>query len=119
MDNITTQSIGGRIKISREKLGLSQSEVSRIMCLSRAICGQWERGIANPSTAHLSRLAKVLDVSFEYLATGDAPIEKADFLNKENQAKILRAKMNALFDQLPLSQQQNVVHFLQGVFVNK
>ncbi len=116
MDKITTQSIGDRIKISRQKLGLSQSEISRIMCLSMAICGQWERGIANPSTAHLARLAKILGVPFEYLATGNDTSEKVDFLSGANQSKILKAKMNTLFDEFSLPQQQNIVNFLQGLF---
>ncbi len=118
MDKITAHSMGMRIKISRKKTGLSQSEVSKMMCLSRGVCGQWERGIANPSTAHLSRLAKVLDVSFEYLATGNESVT-IDFLDNKSQTKILKAKMNALFDELPPKQQQNMVNFLQGLLVDK
>lgn len=119
MDKNTTHTMGIRIKISRQKTGLSQSEVSKMMHLSRGVCGQWERGIANPSTAHLSKLAKILEVSFEYLATGDKPKIEMDFLDKESQIKILKAKMSTLFAKLPLSQQQNIVNFLQGVFTNK
>ncbi len=115
MNKITTQSIGNRIQLSRQKIGLSQSEVSRIMCLSRGVCGQWERGIANPSTAHLSRLAQILGVSFEYLATGDTPIKTTNFLDNNSQEKILTAKMNALFNKMSLSKKQNIVNFLQGL----
>lgn len=119
MDKITAHSMGMRIKISRQKIGLSQSEVSKMMCLSRGVCGQWERGIANPSTAHLSRLAKILGVPFEYLATGDEPLEKVDFLSGANQTKILKAKMNTLFDELSLPQQQHIVAFLQSSTIDK
>lgn len=70
MNNKTLQSISDKIKISRENMGLSQSDLSRAMCLSRTMCGQWERGVANPSTAHLSKLSDILGVSFEYLAKG-------------------------------------------------
>ncbi len=115
MNKINTHSMGMRIKSSRQKTGLSQSEVSNMMHLSRGVCGQWERGIANPSTAHLSRLAKILGVSFEYLAMGDRPKITTDFLDNKSQTKILKARMNTLFDKLSVPQQQNLVNFLQDI----
>lgn len=38
--------------------------------VSRGACGQWERGTTTPSVTNLSRLAVILDVRFEWLATG-------------------------------------------------
>ncbi len=120
MNNKILQNIGDRIKISREKLGLSQSDLSRVMCLSRTICGQWERGIANPSTLHLSRLADVLGVSFEYLAKGVVANNDIKFSLAEvdtvNQEKILKAKLLTLFEQMSLSQKQDCINFLSGIF---
>jgi transcriptional regulator with XRE-family HTH domain len=62
--------IGKRIAISREQMKISRFELADKMCLSRSIVGKWERGISNPSIAHLVKLASVLGVSFEWLATG-------------------------------------------------
>ncbi|WP_201339369.1 helix-turn-helix domain-containing protein [Isorropodon fossajaponicum symbiont] len=60
MSTIDTQSVGisERIKLARKKLGISGDKVPSAPGLSRSICSQWERGISNPSTAHLGKLAK-------------------------------------------------------------
>lgn len=122
MINNNSQTIGDRIKISREKMGLSQSDLSRIMCLSRTMCGQWERNTSVPSTLHLSKLADMLGVSFEYLAKG----VEADFeikfslaaVDNQSQEKILTAKLLTLFEQMDLSQKQDLVNFLNNMIGN-
>ncbi len=70
-EKLQNNTIGGRIKIARENLNLSKSKLSTKMHLSRSIFRQWERGISNPSTAHLVKLASILGVSFEWLVTGE------------------------------------------------
>jgi transcriptional regulator with XRE-family HTH domain len=112
-----TQTVGDRIKIAREKSGLSQSEVSRIMCLSRTVCGQWERGFANPSTSQLVKIAQILRVSFEYLATGEVEknnktINNSNIDNKDKEV-ILTAKMLELFKKIPIDKKQKLVDFLE------
>ncbi|MBW5289829.1 helix-turn-helix domain-containing protein [Abyssogena phaseoliformis symbiont] len=111
--------IGERIQIARKKLGSSSAKVSAAMDLSRSMCSQWERGISNPSTAHLVKLAKVLGVSFAWLATGGSEVEK---VNKEKQInqeelKILKQtqllKMTEEFNKMDLEQQEKLVDFLQ------
>jgi transcriptional regulator with XRE-family HTH domain len=75
--------IGKRIKQARSKTNLSSIQVSKLLGLSHSICSQWERGNANPSTANLAKLSKILGVSFEWLALGEIEneIEKNDFDN--------------------------------------
>jgi transcriptional regulator with XRE-family HTH domain len=79
--------IGKRIKQARRKTNLSSIQVSKLLGLSHSICSQWERGNANPSTANLAKLSKILGVSFEWLALGEIEneIEKNDFDNLFNQ----------------------------------
>ncbi len=116
MNNKTIQTIGNRIKVSREKIGLSQSDLSRVMCLSRTMCGQWERNTSIPSTLHLSKLADVLGVSFEYLAKGVEANNDIKFslaaIDAQSQHKILTAKMLTLFEKMTLSKKQRLVNFL-------
>jgi transcriptional regulator with XRE-family HTH domain len=114
MNNTKIQTIGDRIRLSRGKLGITQSELSRIMCLSRTICGQWERGTSVPSTLHLSRLADILGVSFEYLAKGKTEATKPVInLSDESLEKILSAKMMAIFKTMPLNKKQNLVNLFE------
>ncbi|SMN12053.1 hypothetical protein SPBRAN_262 [uncultured Candidatus Thioglobus sp.] len=86
------------------------------------MCGQWERNTSVPSTLHLSKLADMLGVSFEYLAKG----VEADFeikfslaaVDNQSQEKILTAKLLTLFEQMDLSQKQDLVNFLNNMIGN-
>jgi transcriptional regulator with XRE-family HTH domain len=117
MINNKTQNIGDRIRLKREKLGFSQSQLSEMMSLSRTMCGQWERSTSIPSTLHLSRLADILGVSFEYLAKGtNAKSPKSEVvLSGKNQEKILNAKAIKLIENMPFKQKQDLVNFLNNV----
>jgi len=59
-----------RIVHARNNKDFSQAQLATMLGVSRGACGQWERGITAPSVLNLSRLAWVLDVHFEWLATG-------------------------------------------------
>ena len=60
-----------RIRRARKHAGLSQSEVARALRVHRSCVGHWE-GVHNttPGHTHLAELAKLLVVSYEWLATG-------------------------------------------------
>lgn len=120
MNNTKIQHIGERIRLERQKLGVSQSELSEMMSLSRTMCGQWERGTSIPSTLHLSRLADILDVSFEYLAKGRViKTNEKPAISTENQEKILNAKAMKIIRKIPIGQKQDLVNFLSASFDNK
>ena len=68
-------SIASRIIKARKLRGLSQARVAERMKVSRGACGHWERGKAAPSTKHLAKLAQILQVRVEWLATGKGGIE--------------------------------------------
>jgi transcriptional regulator with XRE-family HTH domain len=59
-----------RILRARKDKHISQKETARLMGISRSALAQWEASICNPSVKNLSKLSEVLDVSFEWLATG-------------------------------------------------
>ncbi|MFK5894422.1 MAG: helix-turn-helix transcriptional regulator, partial [Pseudomonadota bacterium] len=62
--------IAQRIRIARKLKGWSQAQLAEKLNLSRGSCSQWERNVTSPSVDHLSKLALLLDVHFEWLATG-------------------------------------------------
>jgi transcriptional regulator with XRE-family HTH domain len=71
LDAADEQPLGHRVRLARTSAGLSKSELARRVgvCLSAAV--QWE--LANgtsPTVANLVRIARVTEVSFEWLATG-------------------------------------------------
>jgi len=63
-------SIAERILFSRKQKKFTQDELAKLIGVSKSACGQWERGLTTPSVENLSRLAIVLEVQFEWLATG-------------------------------------------------
>lgn len=65
-DNMNT--IGGRIRAARERLGLYQSRLADMLNLtSGRIISNWENDIARPDTDNIVKLCKVLGVSAAYL----------------------------------------------------
>ena len=67
-----------RIAFARKRMGPSQAQLASALGVSRGACGQWEQGVSTPSVAHLIELAKVTEVSFEWLATGRGPMETGE-----------------------------------------
>lgn len=63
-------SIAERIVQARKSNGLSQELLAERMHISRGACGHWERGKALPSTDHLTKLAKILNVRVDWLISG-------------------------------------------------
>lgn len=59
--------LDNRIKKLREAKGWTQSELGRKMKVTRASVNAWEMGISNPSTDYLVDLAKIFDVSSDFL----------------------------------------------------
>lgn len=64
-------SIASRIRKARIAAGFSQSHLADLMHVTRSACSQWEQpGGTAPRGTRLERLATVLGVSVEWLATG-------------------------------------------------
>jgi len=59
-----------RIYLCRKQKKITQEALAEQIGVTKAACGQWERGLTSPSVENLSKLALVFDVYFEWLATG-------------------------------------------------
>ncbi len=64
--------IADRIRALREKAGLTQTELSKRLGITRSGVNAWEMGVSVPSSQYLVELAKQFDVSTDYLL-GVAP----------------------------------------------
>lgn len=63
-------SIGERIIELRKLSGLTQTDLSNALSVSRQAVSKWETDQSNPDAANLIRLADLLDTDIEYLTTG-------------------------------------------------
>ena len=63
--NLTT-----RILRSRKEKKLSQQALADLIGVSRSALAQWETQMSSPSLENLRKMAEILQVSFEWLATG-------------------------------------------------
>lgn len=63
--------IGARIRKARRDAGLSQAQLAELMKVTRSACSQWEQAHGTaPRGSRLQRLAMLLGVTVEWLATG-------------------------------------------------
>lgn len=67
MTTPTTATLGSRLAQRRRELGLSQVELSREVGGSQSVVAKWETGARVPSVESLAELARVLDVSADWL----------------------------------------------------
>ena len=56
-----------KIKLLREHLGLTQTQLSKQLGLTRSSVNAWEMGISVPSTQYIVELSKIFGVSTDYL----------------------------------------------------
>lgn len=64
------KNIGVRIRLERDKLGLSREKFAEILGLSAFYIGQLERGDRRMSVDTLANIATALNVSIDYLIHG-------------------------------------------------
>ena len=93
-------SIGKRLAQARNSQHISQSQLCKMLGVSRGACSQWEKGHSHPSTIHIIECAKVLNVSAEWLITGRGEMDyRAHSLHAK--AKIAEAPAPYYFPTLP------------------
>jgi transcriptional regulator with XRE-family HTH domain len=64
------QDLGERIRLRREKLGLKQQDVANALDISPQAVSKWERGENGPDITALRPLARLLDVTVDWLLAG-------------------------------------------------
>ena len=64
--------VADKIKALREQRGLTQTELSKQLGITRSGVNAWEMGISVPSTQYIVELANIFHVSTNYLLGVDA-----------------------------------------------
>ena len=59
--------VADRIKFLREKMQLTQTDLSKKLGITRSSVNAWEMGISIPSTQYIVELADIFSVSTDYL----------------------------------------------------
>lgn len=59
--------IADKIKMLREKNGISQATLAKKLGITRSSVNAWEMGISVPSTQYLIELASLFHISTDYL----------------------------------------------------
>lgn len=79
--------VADRIKALREQKGLTQTDLSRQLGITRSSVNAWEMGISVPSTQYIVELAHIFKVSTDYLLCVDnsATISVAGLTEKDIQ----------------------------------
>lgn len=75
--------IGKRIAKCRKEKNYSQEYIAELLDVSRQAVSKWETDQTEPDTGNLIKLAKVFNVSVEYLANGENQTEKIIFVEKK------------------------------------
>lgn len=113
--------IHDRIREAREQAGISQTELARLLGVTRSACSQWEAAVGTaPRRERLEQLAALLGVSFEWLATGrgsagsplpePAAVAPADLPSDQQEVLALYRRLPARFRLTVL----NLMRDLQG-----
>lgn len=76
--------IGTRIKNLRKELNYSQEYIAEQLNVSRQAVSKWEKDLSSPSTDNIIQLAKLLNCTVEYIASGKKEETKDNYVKKEN-----------------------------------
>jgi len=117
-----TGSIGERIRIARTRSGLTRAELGRRVGVKPSASRQWEqREATTPSVEHLTRVASVTGVAFEWLATGrgpsalpngeDQPVLIAEAFARDSQEE----RLLSAFRRVLLKHREHLVRLAEGL----
>ena len=82
--------ISERIKLLRERRGMTQSELAKQFGITRGGVNAWEMGISVPSTQYIVELAMFFGVSSDYLlGVPSGATVNVDGLNEEEVSAIV------------------------------
>ena len=59
--------VGGRIKVSRIKAGMTQTELASKLGVTQGTVGAWEIGVSYPKPTNLVRLSEILKIPIDKL----------------------------------------------------
>lgn len=110
-------SIGARIREAREQVGFSQAQLARALGITRSACSQWEASDGTaPRRERLEQIARLLGVSYEWLATGRSTVEPGVLESSPGYASSLTAEqreMLELYQRMSPASRRTLLDFLR------
>lgn len=112
--------IFNRIREAREQAGISQTELARLLGVTRSACSQWEseQGTA-PRRERLEQLAQLLGVNFEWLATGrgggDHPAAVEHWSSGQSDLPADQQDLLSLYRRLPVRLRLAVLNLVRDL----
>lgn len=94
--------IGTKITTARRQCGMTQSELADKMCVTRQTVSRWEAGTALPDVEKVAQIAKLLQVSCDYLlddecATGEVVgATKGELMNSQEESSCITELLRSL-----------------------
>lgn len=129
-------SVGGKLKECRKKAGFSQEQLAEKLCVSRQAVTKWESDRGMPNVESLQCIAKLFDVSVDYLLddgqtlSGSIIKERIDLAEYEKFGKCRSrsdaavktkfsnaANITPLIRRRKLSRVENIIDFIAGTGV--
>ena len=68
--------LADKLKEARKNAGLTQVELAEKLCVSRQAITKWESGNGIPDVENLKNIAKVLDISIDFLLDDEGTLDK-------------------------------------------
>ena len=93
--------LGMRIAALRKNAGWNQAELARRLQISPSAVGMYEQGRREPSAQMLVDIARVFDVSLDYLMTGTPQPGERDRLEECGQVPVSSVRFPSRHDQQP------------------
>ncbi len=88
--------VADRIKSLREQRGLTQTELSKQLGITRSSVNAWEMGISVPSTQYIVELAGIFGISTDYLLGVDSSASISVAGLKDEDIQIVHALIEHL-----------------------
>ena len=63
--------IGLRIRETRKKSGMTQSDLAKMLFISTQSISKWERGLSVPEISNFKMISNIFGVSIDYLIGND------------------------------------------------
>lgn len=75
--SVTVVLLRDKLRIARDKAGLSQADVARQLGIASSAVSQWETGDTEPAKKRLPLLAQIFGVSINYFLESTQPVQEA------------------------------------------
>lgn len=120
--------IGNRIRGLRDRRGFKQQELAERIGISRQVLSNWERGYTLVDSEGVAKLAKILEVSADYILYGrddDSPVKQIALALEDDEELLVffndlskREDLKLLFKQVrPLKKDtiKRIIKYIQIV----